>query len=292
MTNGNEPNNPGNDETTVVRRPDESPTVAVTPAQAGDAAAVAATQIGQPLPGQPAAPAPNPWQQQPGQQVPGQQVPQPGQPVDYGQPQPPQYGQPGQPGQQAQYGQPGQFGQQPQYGQQQFGQQPQYGQPGQFQPPAGQPQAPFGQQPQFGQAPGAPGQFTAPGADPTLNPFAPEQLASKKAFGSKGALIGIGAGVLVVIAAVIAITAFAWPGWAGKNLDQAAVQDGAVKVLTDPEPTGYGIKDVKNVECPSGQKVEVGATFTCSLTVNGENKHITITIQDSSGTYEVSRPTN
>ncbi|MGB6041349.1 MAG: DUF4333 domain-containing protein, partial [Gordonia sp. (in: high G+C Gram-positive bacteria)] len=184
----------------------------------------------------------------------------------------------------------------PQYGQQQFAAPGQSSQPGQPSPygqtPGAQqqfpPQQQFGQQ-QFGQQQfGQPGQ---PAADPTLNPFAPEQQTTKKKLsGSK--LVGLIAAVLLALAAIVALTAFVVPGWAGKNLNQTAVQDGVTKILTASEPEGYGIKDVKDVQCPDGQKVEAGATFTCSLKVNGENKHVTVTVKDSSGTYEVSRPTN
>lgn len=273
MTNGDEPTNPVNppeEKTTVVQRPDSSQS----PANAdGNQSAAAATQVGQQVPNQPVPPQ-NPWQQgQPG----GFSAPQP----QYGQPAQQQFGQP-----QQQFGQQQSAFGQPDYSHQQFGQAPP--QPGQFgQTPQGAPaygqsvpgQQQFGQQP-FGQQ---------PTGDPTLNPYAPAAQPAKK---NVGKLVGIGAGLLAIIAAVLAITAFWLPGWAGKDLNQTAVQDGATKILTDPEPEGYGLKDVTDVECPSGQKVEAGATFTCSLKVNGENKHVTITIKDSDGTYEVSRPTN
>lgn len=279
MTNGDEPTNPVNtpeEKTTVVQRPEPS----------------------QPRPDQPSAPQ-SPWQQgQPGGFTPPQQPPH-GQPAQFGQqPVGQQYAQqPAPVGQPApnpqQYGQQ-QYSQQ-QYGQQQYGQAPQpgsLGQPTQGGPAYGRPtpgqqfgQPQFGQQQQFGQY--QVNQSQPPG-DPTLNPFAPTQPAKKNA----GKLVGIGAGVLALLAAVIAVTAFWIPGWAGKDLNQSAVQDGATKILTDPEPEGYGLQDVTDVECPSGQKVEAGAAFTCSLKVNGESKHVTITIKDDDGTYEVSRPTN
>ncbi|ALG84855.1 DUF4333 domain-containing protein [Gordonia phthalatica] len=294
MTNGNEPTtpeDPENEKTTVVQRPDESQTPAAHTPDAADAA----TQIGQPTPVQPV---PEPQPVQPTQQFggpteqfggPTEQFGPSGQPqstAGFTQPQP-QYGQTGQPGQftaPQQYGAPAYGQPQPQYGQQQqqYGQQAQYGQvppQGQQQPQYGQPA--YGQQP-FGQQPGQ------PTGDPTLNPFT--QPAGKQ--GSKGKLIGIGAGVLVLIAAIVAITALWLPGWAGKSLNQTAVQDGVTKILTDAEPEGYGITDVKDVQCPDGQKIEVDATFTCSLKANGENKHVTVTIKDKDGTYEVSRPTN
>ena len=58
------------------------------------------------------------------------------------------------------------------------------------------------------------------------------------------------------------------------------------KVLKD----SYGIDDVQEVSCPSGQKVEVGAGFDCDLKVGGEQKKVTVKITKDDGTYEVGRP--
>ena len=88
------------------------------------------------------------------------------------------------------------------------------------------------------------------------------------------------------------ITAFVWPKWTQPSLNGSAVESGVQSILTSPEPDGYGISDVKDVSCPDGQAVKEGATFTCSVTVNGDNMHVTVTVKDSDGTYEVSRPTN
>ncbi|MFC3244709.1 DUF4333 domain-containing protein [Gordonia humi] len=157
---------------------------------------------------------------------------------------------------------------------------PQAGQPGRQ--PYGAPA--YGQQaPQAGQQPFA--------ADPTLNPYAPTADGASSS-GGKGKLIAIIGGVVVLIAAIVLITAFVWPNWAKGGLNQSAVEQGVQKILTSPDPDGYGLKDVKNVSCPGGQKVEQGTTFTCSVTVNGDNKHVTVTVKDGDGTYEVSRPTN
>lgn len=271
MTNGNEPTapgQPGDEETTVVRRPDaagqqQSPWQRDQQSFAGPT-----EQIGQPQPGQPQPGHGQPGQEQAGQTQTGWQPGQYGAPS--GAPQGgPAYGQQpyAQQGYQQQYGQP-------QYGQSQFDQS-QYGQP---QPYA---QAPFGQQ----QPPAPP-----LGGDPTLNPYAPAQPAPKKATGK---LIGVIVGVLVLIAAVVALTAFVWPGWVTKTFNQSAVQDGVMKVLTAKnQDDGYGLSDVKDVQCPSGQEVKAGTVFTCSVKVKGENKHVTVTVKDDKGTYEVSRPTN
>ncbi|MCP2315459.1 protein of unknown function (DUF4333) [Nocardia amikacinitolerans] len=223
----------------------------------------------------------DPTQQWGGQQAPGgagptqhwggQQTPSQAQPTqhwggDQNQPQQ-QWGQtPGQP--QQQWGQP----QQPQQPQQQWGQTPgqpqqQWGQPqqqdwGQQQ----QPQQQWGQQPQqqWGQGQQQPQQSGGGG-------------------GKKGLIIGLAALGVLVIGAVVALVLVLT---STDKLDQAAVQDGVKKVLTD----SYGIQDVTDVSCPSGQKVEVDASFQCTLKVSGEQKTVNIKITKDDGTYEVGRP--
>lgn len=196
------------------------------------------------------------------------------------------YGPPsGEFGQQPAYGQPSApFGQQPgpygpaaqQYGQQQFGQQygqqpvgqQQYGQ----QPPAqyGQPSAQFGQQPA--------GQFGG-----SNDPFGAMGQAKPK---RSGTMYYIGAAGLVVIAAIVLITAFLVPGWAPKTLSQDAAQQGVVRVLTDD----YKSTNVSNAACPSGQRVKEGGSFTCTVKVGDRERKVTITFLDGKGNYEVSRP--
>ncbi|MET8654351.1 DUF4333 domain-containing protein [Nocardia aurea] len=199
----------------------------------------------------------------------GGQNPEQAQPTQqWGQQQPPQTG--AQPQQQWGQSQP-QWGQQqpPQTGaqpQQQWGQSQQ--QWGQQQPPQDwnqQPQQQWGQQ--------QPPQQWHPG-QPT-----PPSSGGK----GKGLFIGLGIlGVLVVgaiVALVVVLTS-------KDKLDQAAVQEGVKKVLTD----SYGIQDVDGVSCPSGQEVKVDATFECTLQVSGEQKKVNVKITNENGTYEVGRP--
>ncbi|WP_433655434.1 DUF4333 domain-containing protein [Nocardia sp. CA-128927] len=213
----------------------------------------------------------DPTQQWGGQQAPG------GTPQWGGQPQTPASAQPTQQwgGEQQPPQQP--WGQPPQQpAQQPWGQQPspQWGQPGQqSQPQWGQaqpqdwqqgqpPQQQWGQQqPQWG------GQQPAP------------QSGGK----GKGLVIGLVVLGVVVIGAIIALVLLLT---SKDKLDQSAVQDGVKKVLTD----SYGIQDVSDVSCPSGQEVKVDATFDCSLKVSGEGKKVTIKITKDDGTYEVGRP--
>lgn len=98
-----------------------------------------------------------------------------------------------------------------------------------------------------------------------------------------GLIIGIVVAVVVVLGAVIGGVLVLT---AKDQLDNSAVATGVQKVLKD----SYGIDDVQDVSCPSGQKVEVDKTFDCSLKVGGEAKKVTIKVTKSDGTYEVGRP--
>ncbi|WP_338761883.1 DUF4333 domain-containing protein [Nocardia vulneris] len=207
----------------------------------------------------------DPTQQWGGQQPPGQQWG--GQPQTPASAQPTQHWGDQQPQQQ--------WGQQP--GQPQWGQQPaqQWSQPGQPQPGQQWGQQPQdwqqGQQPQWGQQPGQPQWGQQPGQQPPQGGK------------GKGLIIGLVVLGVVVIGAVVALVLVLT---AQDKLDQAAVQDGVKKVLSD----SYGIQDVSDVTCPSGEAVKVDATFTCDVKVSGEAKKVTIKITKEDGTYEVGRP--
>ncbi|MCM6775466.1 DUF4333 domain-containing protein [Nocardia sp. CDC159] len=139
--------------------------------------------------------------------------------------------------------------------QSQWGQQPPQQQWGQPQQQWGQPQQPWDQQ--------------------QLTPAGPRKS-------KKGLFIALGAAVVVIVVAVVLAVVLL----GSDKLDNKAVQDGVQKVLKD----SYGIDDVQDVSCPSGQKVEVGKTFDCSLKVGGEAKKVTVKITKDDGTYEVGRP--
>lgn len=196
------------------------------------------------------------------------QDPQQAQPTQHwgGQQPQPQWGQqPQQPAQQPQWGQPPQqpTGPQQQWGQTQPPPQDWNAQAAGAQQWGQQPQQQWGQQPQpqWGQQP-----QQAPGA--------------KK---GKGLVIGLVVAGVLVLAAVIGLLLVVF---SSDELDNTAVQDGVSRVLKD----SYGIADVSDVSCPSGQKVEVDATFTCDLKVSGEAKKVSIKITKDDGTYEVGRP--
>ncbi|MFC8180387.1 DUF4333 domain-containing protein [Rhodococcus sp. NPDC057297] len=212
---------------------------------------------------------------QPYGQQPGQQPGYPGQPA-----QPSQY--PGQPNTQypgQQYGQPGQQGPQP-------GQYPgqSYGQPGQ--PNAQYPGQPYGQQPgqQPGQYPGQPqwGQGQYPGQP--QGPGNQWNSAQQTPGGTKSKTPYFVIGGLVAAIVVIGGAALAFGG--SKNLDPAAAESGVEDIVTGT----YGASSVSNVSCPEGKKIEKGASFECSLQVDGFERTVTLTFTDDDGTYEVSRP--
>ncbi|MGW6696870.1 DUF4333 domain-containing protein [Nocardia sp. NPDC055049] len=178
--------------------------------------------------------------------------------------------------------------------QQQWGQQPQQPQ----QPWGQQPQQPTGPQQQWGQTQPPPQDWNnqAANAQQQWGQPAPQQQwgqqpAPQQQWGqqpssggkSKGLIIGLIAAGVLVVAAVIGLILVVF---SSDELDNAAVQDGVSRVLKD----SYGIADVSDVSCPSGQAVEVDATFTCELKVSGEAKKVTVKITKEDGTYEVGRP--
>jgi hypothetical protein len=195
----------------------------------------------------------SPWQQQPDQDATWQSLAYTP-PEEY-----PPYQQPTEQAylQQPQYGQPGQYGQ------------PQYGQPGQY------------GQPQYGQ-PGQPGQYPQ-----QYQPY--EQPGKQRSV----ALIGGVAGVIAfLLIAVVLVLGFWEPGFfVTTKLDVKKAQAGVQQVLAD-ETNGYGARNVKDINCNHGQDptVKKGGTFDCSVSIDGAQKHVTVTFQDNKGTYEVGRP--
>lgn len=230
-------------------------------------------------PADPTAVAPG-WGQQPAydpQQYQGYQQPAaPSYPPAQGYPAADQYGQSPTAYGPTSYAQPTQYGQQPsQY------EQPatQYGQPAQYAPQPGQ----YGQQPQYGQYPGAEGQQYSPYGSPGSD------AGSKK---STGLILGIGGGVVLLVAIVLIVLLFVWPGWASSTeLDVNAANTGVEQILSDEE-NGYGAKNVENVVCNEGKNppVEKGGTFTCDVDIDGTKREVTVTFQNDDGTYEVGRP--
>ncbi|KAA1248563.1 DUF4333 domain-containing protein [Mycobacterium simiae] len=211
----------------------------------------------------------SPWQQQPTQEATWQTPAYT--PAEYPQypqqypPSTPGYGQPDFGSQATQYGAPPQYGQPGQYG-------PQYGQPGQY----GQPAQPG----QYGQPAQYPGQFS---------PYDQSSKGSKRSMALIGGVVGV---IAVLFISVVLALGFWQPGFfVTTKLDVNKANAGVQQILTD-ETNGYGAKNVKDVKCNNGANptVKKGATFDCTVSIDGAPKRVTVTFQDSKGTYEVGRP--
>ncbi|MEU5843630.1 DUF4333 domain-containing protein [Rhodococcus sp. NPDC047139] len=173
-----------------------------------------------------------------------------------------------------------------------WGPAPQQQPPGWGAPPPG-----WGQQPPGGPQPwGAPGQPAQPAPgwggqqpgpqnwDAPAGPWPPQPGTAPQPGGKSKLpwiLGGAGAVLVLVVVGVIAATTLG-----GKVLDTDSTQAGVAQVLTE----SYGAGQVGDVQCPSDQKVEVGHSFTCSVTVDGQFREVTVTVTDDDGTYEVGRP--
>ncbi|WP_181777123.1 DUF4333 domain-containing protein [Amycolatopsis pittospori] len=107
---------------------------------------------------------------------------------------------------------------------------------------------------------------------------------AKKPKGSKKPLLIGGIAAAVVVAG--GVGAWLLGAFAGDSLDQKSVQDGVVRVLNE----SYGEPDVKNVQCPSGQPVENGTTFDCSIQLSGQQKKVTVRVLNTTPEFEVGAP--
>ncbi|GAQ33119.1 membrane protein [Mycobacterium pseudoshottsii JCM 15466] len=99
-------------------------------------------------------------------------------------------------------------------------------------------------------------------------------------------------GIALLFVVVILVLGFWVPGFfVTTKLDVSKANAGVQQVLTD-EANGYGAKNVKDVKCNDGTDptVKKGATFDCTVSIDGASKHVTVTFQDNKGTYEVGRP--
>lgn len=92
---------------------------------------------------------------------------------------------------------------------------------------------------------------------------------------------------LVAVVAVVGVLGFVTPGYfVSRVLDQASVQDGVRSILR----TQYHLPGVAEVACPPGQPVRPGATFDCTVAVDGRPATVSVVLKDDQGGYEVSRP--
>lgn len=171
-------------------------------------------------------------------------------------------------------------------------------QPGWWQPPA-QPQQPWSPgQPQGHPGQGYPGQQpTAPpaqpqpgyggGFQPSTSGYGgfgafnegsePSKPRSKKPFVIGGAIVAV---LVVAGAALLIFNPFK------SVLDQDSLQEGVAAVLHE----SYGEGDVRDVNCPSGESVSTGTSFTCSVTVAGAPKTVSVRVLNDKPEYEVGAP--
>ena len=167
------------------------------------------------------------------------------------------------PNAQQQYGQP--YPQQP-YPQQPYPQQPypqqQYGQ-----------YSPQGQYPQ--------GQYPQQGQYPSQGQWNPGQQQAAPSKSKKPLLIAAG-----VLAAIVVVGGLVFAFGRTAQLDRAAAESGVEQIVIGT----YGASTVSGVSCPDGMTVEEGASFECTLEVDGAQRTVTLTMTDDQGTYVVSRP--
>jgi hypothetical protein len=108
---------------------------------------------------------------------------------------------------------------------------------------------------------------------------------------SRRTLLIVGAAVAAVVAVVL-ITGLWVPGYFNTDtLDVKAADAGVQQVLTDPA-TGYGLPKVSDVACNHGQNPTIsdGGTFTCTVTIAGSPRQVTVRFVGNDGTYAVGRP--
>lgn len=76
-----------------------------------------------------------------------------------------------------------------------------------------------------------------------------------------------------------------------KKVAVAGVQTEVEQTLVD-RITGYSPGDITNVKCNNGQDptVKKGGSFTCDVTVRGQQRQLKVTFQDDNGTYAVGLP--
>ena len=74
--------------------------------------------------------------------------------------------------------------------------------------------------------------------------------------------------------------------------DPALIAQGVEVVLTSREPSGYGFAraDVSGAQCPASRAITAGESFTCTVTISGQNKTVTVDIVSNLGSYIVGEP--
>ena len=73
---------------------------------------------------------------------------------------------------------------------------------------------------------------------------------------------------------------------ASRYLDGIDVANGVSKVVAE----SYGAKGLTDIHCPDREPIQIMNTFTCTFRIAGEASEVTVTVTDSDGSFEVSRP--
>ncbi len=136
------------------------------------------------------------------------------------------------------------------------------------------------QQPAAGYAGSAAGAQQPPHMAQPGPPYPGGAQQPKRSRKSRGLLLGIGAGIVLLILGG-ALAALLIPS--GPVLDSAAVEQGVQRVLTED----YDAGNVSNVDCPRGQPVEPGTSFECTATIEGAEQAVPISVTTTEGEYVV-----
>lgn len=96
----------------------------------------------------------------------------------------------------------------------------------------------------------------------------------------------IGGGGFVALAGTAVAIIAAAGGFTTYLFDQAGLEDGVHRTLVDD----YKLADVGTVTCPPDQEIVPGARFTCTASIAGEDRTITITVLNDAGQYRVDQP--
>lgn len=159
-----------------------------------------------------------------------------------------------------------------------------------YQPAPGYPPGPTGAPAGYSANPGYPQPQQSAAAEPAPGSFEFTPVIATRS-GRRRPVWLIGAGVAVIAVAAVGITGFWKPGFfVTRQLNVSKVQEGVQHILTDPN-TGYGLSGVSGVSCNDGHNPsgDQGTKFRCSLSVNGAQHSVEVSVVDDHGTYQVGK---
>jgi hypothetical protein len=136
---------------------------------------------------------------------------------------------------------------------------------------------------------GTHGEFTQPTVPLRQQPSgaAPSGAGSPQRKKGSAAWWVLGLTVAAILVAAVLVLGFVRPGWFVRTVfDAGGVQLGVQQVLQGP----YHLDAVQSVICPPGEPVRPAQTFDCQVHLGAVRQHVTITVLDAAGDYEVSLP--